>query len=165
MNRPALSQRLTLASCVALAGLFTVLVSLGCEATAKPTGLKLNLEAQEKGGETLENAPDLTGGVAWLNTAGPLTLKDVRGKIVQGKRGWTVLVTIGKPMASARPRTWLVMPARPSEIAQVTFSTTGSFTVFRSPVILLLKSPIDRAKTVQTQLSDSPGRDHAADQT
>ena len=82
MNWPALSHRLTLASCVALAGLFTVLVSVGCEATAKPTGLKLNLEAQEKGGEPLENAPDLTGGVAWLNTAGPLTLKDVKGKIV-----------------------------------------------------------------------------------
>ena len=82
MNRPALSHRLTLASCVALAGLFTVLVSLGCEATAKPTGLKLNLEAQEKGGDVLENAPDLTGGVAWVNTAGPLTLKDVKGKVV-----------------------------------------------------------------------------------
>jgi thiol-disulfide isomerase/thioredoxin len=27
-------------------------------------------------------APELTGGVAWLNTAGPLRLKDLRGKIV-----------------------------------------------------------------------------------
>src|SRR4029077_13457239 len=27
-------------------------------------------------------APELDGGVAWLNTAGPLKLKDLRGKIV-----------------------------------------------------------------------------------
>ncbi len=27
-------------------------------------------------------APELTGGTAWLNTAGPLTLKDLRGKVV-----------------------------------------------------------------------------------
>src|SRR5262245_16439604 len=28
------------------------------------------------------DAPELKGGVAWLNTAGPLRLKDLRGKIV-----------------------------------------------------------------------------------
>jgi DNA-binding beta-propeller fold protein YncE len=28
------------------------------------------------------DAPELTGGVAWLNTAGPLSLKDLRGKVV-----------------------------------------------------------------------------------
>src|SRR5689334_1419261 len=27
-------------------------------------------------------APELTGGVAWLNTAGPLRLRDLRGKVV-----------------------------------------------------------------------------------
>ena len=27
-------------------------------------------------------APDFDGGVAWLNTAGPLRLRDLRGKIV-----------------------------------------------------------------------------------
>ena len=27
-------------------------------------------------------APDLTGGVGWINTAGPLELKDLRGKFV-----------------------------------------------------------------------------------
>src|SRR4051812_20866444 len=27
-------------------------------------------------------APELDGGVAWLNTAGPLKLKDLRGKVV-----------------------------------------------------------------------------------
>src|SRR5262245_5432755 len=29
-----------------------------------------------------EEAPELEGGTAWLNTAGPLRLKDLRGKIV-----------------------------------------------------------------------------------
>lgn len=33
-------------------------------------------------GQIAETAPELEGGVAWLNTAGPLRLKDLRGKIV-----------------------------------------------------------------------------------
>lgn len=32
--------------------------------------------------EERRDAPELDGGVAWLNTAGPLTLKDLKGKIV-----------------------------------------------------------------------------------
>ncbi len=32
--------------------------------------------------QRLEPAPELEGGIAWLNTAGPLRLKDLRGKIV-----------------------------------------------------------------------------------
>jgi DNA-binding beta-propeller fold protein YncE len=32
--------------------------------------------------ESLGKAPELEGGVAWLNTAGPLRLKDLKGKIV-----------------------------------------------------------------------------------
>lgn len=34
------------------------------------------------GQDNLEDAPELDGGIAWLNTAGPLKLKDLRGKIV-----------------------------------------------------------------------------------
>lgn len=34
------------------------------------------------GNEKRSEAPELEGGVAWLNTAGPLRLKDLRGKIV-----------------------------------------------------------------------------------
>jgi thiol-disulfide isomerase/thioredoxin len=46
----------------------------------------LGLAAQGGGGETGRprrvKAPELEGGVAWLNTAGPLRLKDLKGKIV-----------------------------------------------------------------------------------
>src|SRR6266542_2867973 len=38
-------------------------------------------EAKEEKRERLR-APELEGGVSWLNTAGPLRLKDLRGKIV-----------------------------------------------------------------------------------
>src|SRR5262249_32213440 len=34
------------------------------------------------GNDRKRAAPDLAGGVGWLNTAGPLRLKDLRGKIV-----------------------------------------------------------------------------------
>jgi DNA-binding beta-propeller fold protein YncE len=38
---------------------------------------------QEAGeGRRLRPAPELEGGVAWLNTAGPIKLKDLRGKVV-----------------------------------------------------------------------------------
>jgi len=33
-------------------------------------------------GQRVEKAPELQGGVAWLNTAGPLRIKDLRGKVV-----------------------------------------------------------------------------------
>lgn len=46
-------------------------------------------EAEKKEGDAVENpfpdrpkAPELDGGIEWLNTSGPISLKDVRGKIV-----------------------------------------------------------------------------------
>jgi thiol-disulfide isomerase/thioredoxin len=39
-------------------------------------------EAPRVGEKNRVSAPDLTGGAGWLNTAGPLSLKDLRGKIV-----------------------------------------------------------------------------------
>jgi len=39
-------------------------------------------QEQKAGNEDRIKAPELEGGVAWLNTAGPLRLKDLRGKIV-----------------------------------------------------------------------------------
>src|ERR671919_536692 len=39
--------------------------------------------AVEQPGAAAETAPELAGGVAWLNTAGPLSLKkDLKGKVV-----------------------------------------------------------------------------------
>src|SRR5437762_2252248 len=38
--------------------------------------------AQNPDDERMPVAPELEGGIAWLNTAGPVRLKDVRGKIV-----------------------------------------------------------------------------------
>src|SRR5438034_2255519 len=38
--------------------------------------------AQNPDDERMPVAPELEGGVAWLNTAGPVRLKDIRGKIV-----------------------------------------------------------------------------------
>jgi thiol-disulfide isomerase/thioredoxin len=40
------------------------------------------LRAQNRKVEDTEKAPDLVGGIAWLNTAKPLSMKDLRGKIV-----------------------------------------------------------------------------------
>ena len=71
----------------------------------------------------------------------------VTGKSVQGRRGWTVLSSSGKPTASARPRAWLMMPARPSVTTQVTDFGFKSFTELRGPVILLLKSAFARVRT------------------
>ena len=39
-------------------------------------------QGEEKKADDRETAPDLDGGVAWLNTAGPLKLKDLKGKVV-----------------------------------------------------------------------------------
>ena len=59
---------------VAAAGL--VWLSLNVSARPKPlTTAALN-------SQNLEAAPDLDGGVAWLNTAKPVTLKDIKGKVV-----------------------------------------------------------------------------------
>src|SRR5207245_7983018 len=37
--------------------------------------------APQPGSDEMPVAPELDGGVAWLNTAGPVRLKDIRGKI------------------------------------------------------------------------------------
>jgi hypothetical protein len=37
---------------------------------------------QEPAERPRPRAPELDGGVAWLNTAGPVRLKDLRGKVV-----------------------------------------------------------------------------------
>jgi thiol-disulfide isomerase/thioredoxin len=50
------------------------------EGTPKPAALLPIAAINAK--ERVEKAPELEGGVAWLNTAGPLKLKDLRGKIV-----------------------------------------------------------------------------------
>ena len=62
-----------------VAGLLCVLVVANYRATATPRLLTASALAPDA---RLDPAPDLAGGVAWLNTAGPLTLKDVRGKVV-----------------------------------------------------------------------------------
>jgi len=68
-----LVRTLVLALPFALVGLL-----IGCDASAGPKPLPLNIETNQE----LEDAPELDGGVAWLNTAGPVKLKDLRGKIV-----------------------------------------------------------------------------------
>ena len=63
--------RQAVVSCL-LAGVAITLIGVVLNASARPT---LNLQATEA-------APDLDGGVAWLNSAGPVLLKDVKGKVV-----------------------------------------------------------------------------------
>ena len=62
-----------------LAGAAAALIGVGLNVTsARPKPLTANAVSSQN----LEAAPDLDGGVAWLNTAGPVLLKDVKGKIV-----------------------------------------------------------------------------------
>lgn len=77
---PARPQRLTrIGFGAVIAGLVLVLVLANYRANATPRALTATaLEPNA----VLDPAPDLAGGVAWLNTAGPLTLKDVKGKVV-----------------------------------------------------------------------------------
>lgn len=67
----------------AVLGLVAVLVLYGVGrqtwGAASAANVAATAEAPEK---TLHPAPELEGGVAWLNTAGPIHLKDLRGKIV-----------------------------------------------------------------------------------
>jgi DNA-binding beta-propeller fold protein YncE len=50
---------------------------------AKQAGAAANSLGDDAGeGRRLKPAPELEGGVAWLNTAGPIKLKDLRGKVV-----------------------------------------------------------------------------------
>jgi thiol-disulfide isomerase/thioredoxin len=55
-----------------------VIVSMGCNSSAVSKPLTLT----EQAGDKPEPAPDLDGGVAWLNTSGPISMKDLKGKIV-----------------------------------------------------------------------------------
>jgi thiol-disulfide isomerase/thioredoxin len=68
-------------ACLALAAL-AVLAARSWLPPGNPAGA-----AEDKGDNgdkktNLRPAPELTGGAGWLNTAGPLRLKDLRGKIV-----------------------------------------------------------------------------------
>ena len=56
-------------------------VFVGCmRAPMRPTSLAL--AAQDNAAANHEKAPELDGGTAWLNTAGPVKLADLKGKIV-----------------------------------------------------------------------------------
>jgi thiol-disulfide isomerase/thioredoxin len=61
---------------LALVGLFATLFAAGCGA-AQP-----GAAPGAGGGGGRQKAPGLQDGVAWLNTAGPLKLEDLRGKVV-----------------------------------------------------------------------------------
>jgi thiol-disulfide isomerase/thioredoxin len=62
------------------AALLAILPAVGCDTAAAPAPLE---RAVEQPGAAAETAPELAGGVAWLNTAGPLSLrKDLKGKVV-----------------------------------------------------------------------------------
>src|SRR5262245_11259689 len=89
----------------------------------------------------------------------------VTGSRVHGRRGCTAFSTTGRPTASARPRAWLAMPARPSVTAHVTFSMPATFTLFRNAEILLLNSTVDRDRNPSRNNLTLPGNSHAADQT
>jgi thiol-disulfide isomerase/thioredoxin len=68
---------IALASVLALA---SILVGVGC--TPSPAAVRLDPNANLQDEKRID-APELDGGVAWLNTAGPLSIKkDLKGKIV-----------------------------------------------------------------------------------
>jgi thiol-disulfide isomerase/thioredoxin len=77
-SSPALYRRFLVVS-VALAGLATlaaVLLLKPTPATAENPPKKVKLP------EKRPDAPDLTGGLAWLNTSGPIKMADLKGKVV-----------------------------------------------------------------------------------
>ena len=63
-----------LAACV-----FTILWGTLQVEAASPAGIMVKMLPQ---GRAPQKAPELEGGVAWLNTTGPLKMADLRGKIV-----------------------------------------------------------------------------------
>lgn len=76
MTPPAARTSVLLA---ALVGLGVCIVGCGSSASPTPRNLSSELTLPQEP----EAAPELVGGTAWLNTAGPLTLKkDLKGKIV-----------------------------------------------------------------------------------
>ena len=69
--------RKAVVSCLlAATALALVAVVMNSRTGARP----LTMTAVES--QNLEVAPDLDGGVAWLNSAGPVLLKDIKGKVV-----------------------------------------------------------------------------------
>jgi DNA-binding beta-propeller fold protein YncE len=81
---------LTLAAVVILA---VVLINSGPSADARPEPPATRADGEKREAEDKkeekkptagdkEDAPDLDGGTAWLNTAGPVKLKDLKGKVV-----------------------------------------------------------------------------------
>jgi thiol-disulfide isomerase/thioredoxin len=68
---------LLIAAPVLLAALALVSIGPFLDASVFPTTLAIG-----DGERALKPAPELDGGVAWLNTAGPIKIKDLRGKIV-----------------------------------------------------------------------------------
>src|SRR5262245_50589372 len=57
--------------------------SSGTETTARTTAQEPSASRTENGrAEDRLRAPELDGGIAWFNTAGPIRLRDLRGKIV-----------------------------------------------------------------------------------
>jgi thiol-disulfide isomerase/thioredoxin/sugar lactone lactonase YvrE len=82
---PAFSQRLLFKRVLAVAGILALFAGFdnlrpGPEFNGGVGGTALI--AQEPNPNRLLIAPELEGGVAWLNTAGPLRLTDLRGKFV-----------------------------------------------------------------------------------
>src|SRR5947209_5166791 len=65
------------------AGLVAALLAVGCDAAARPKAPNLRDALDGQKADATEAAPDLDGGVAWLNTAGPISIhKDLKGKVV-----------------------------------------------------------------------------------
>ncbi len=65
---------------LALAALVAALLAAGCGSAAPRP---LDPAADPPAEAALEAAPDLDGGVAWINTAGPISIrKDLKGKVV-----------------------------------------------------------------------------------
>ncbi len=63
------------------AGVIVGLAAIGWS-TASPKPVEVPVSARVATADEDETKLDLSGGVAWLNTAGPLTAKDLKGKIV-----------------------------------------------------------------------------------
>ena len=69
----------------AVAGLVALLLSVGCDASPRGKAPNLQDVVDDKGkpADERETAPDLDGGVGWLNSAGPLSIpRDLKGKVV-----------------------------------------------------------------------------------
>ena len=80
-DRAPAASRASVGARVSLSALGAALVASAAllgGTVSQPSGLR----ADEPGTERRTKAPELDGGVAWLNTDRPVTLKDLRGKVV-----------------------------------------------------------------------------------